>query len=365
METYTYSPCLPFSFTKSYIQTTCTCTQSTCPTGIGDNDIIDNVDTKIATDSLPTGYCSDAIHWTGGRQLYSRLMANPSLINGNTDLQNFMNSASQNSIGAFYNIEQQIGALFTLDSTDQAQLDTNRTELATKTDQLLSVMEQLATDAENSQLLASRDQLSQDINALHQQNDGLLATFDGDKANAISAVRSANLAISVTSDYEQNQQRINDIFLQTIASDIYDFTAAQDSVILSIADQCVICGGDGVLLARSMYASVDPKKVFSDDVLCAGGQALKRPTSDPKYVFGIAPNPASNYVYLHFTEQIDLVGKITVLDTYGRLVQSIDIEMDAVDSYPLILDGIPSGIYTVSLVNDYKVLHTERLVLVK
>ncbi len=346
---------------------------NSCPDGIGDEDypeILDELDEHIADGDITSSFCTAAYKWTAQRHLYARLQRKPSLANGNLKMQNFMAAKAGTSIGQFEAIGQQINQMLMPPSADANQLGTNRETVGTKLGEIQAIETQLAggtfTTQQVAQKRAQQAQLQQDIVALQAQSDGIVTNFNSQKSATTLSLMQQNAAIVANAVYEQNQQQVYDVFLRTVARGHANFSPGQLATLESIADQCYICGGDGVFLARSLYALADPNKLYNDDLLC-GGQLIKREPSQGIHSdqFKVSPNPANTWALLESASDVELEGEIMLFDLSGRLISTEAITIGDGISHLLDLSNVSTGFYTVKVLMGGKTVHTDKLVITR
>ncbi len=199
------------------------------------------------------------------------------------------------------------------------------------------------------------------------QSDGIVTNFNSQKSATTLSLMQQNAAIVANAVYEQNQQQVNDIFLRTVARGHANFSPGQLATLESIADQCYICGGDGVFLARSLYALADPNKLYNDDLLC-GGQLIKQEPSKTELSeiqFKLTPNPANDWALLETYNTEKFEGEVQLLDISGKLILTQPVLLDKGMQHVLDLTNIQSGYYAVRIFREGKVVATEKLVISK
>ena len=81
-----------------------------------------------------------------------------------------------------------------------------------------------------------------------------------------SGFKSKNSAIAVAEPFEDMEQRVNDIYLQTIASNVLELTNEQQFVLEFIANECPYTGGPAVFRARNMLMGYG--EYIFDDTAC-------------------------------------------------------------------------------------------------
>lgn len=346
----------------------------TCPSNCnGDPDfpqVLTEFDDLIANGSdLGATVCIAATNWTAKRHLYTRLQDNPGLASGNLLMQGFLGAQANTTVGAFYNIESQIQQLLTPSANDESLLGSNRAAVDAKSDSIASMEAQIAggglTEQQILQLRAQQAQLQSGISSIQAQSDTILGNISNQRTNTAASIRQSNSAINATQAYELNQQQANDIFLQTVAVGNTNYTTAQTNTLLSIAEQCALCGGDAVFMARAMYSKVDPSRKFVDQELCQGAQPIKQPLDSKQVKFSIMPNPASYWALIAVEGGGRFEGQAQIIDISGKLVGSFVVEMLEGEPYLLDLSALQTGFYTVRLTQESNVLLTEKLIIAR
>jgi hypothetical protein len=355
-------------------QTTFDCgSANSCPDGIGDEDypeVLDDLDDDIADGDITSTFCTEAYKWTAQRHLYARLQRKPDLANGNTKMQNFMAAKSGTSIGQFEAIAQQVNQMLRPSNTEVGQLGSNRETVGTKLGEIQAIEAQICGGTLSTQQVAQKRaqqaQLRQEIQTLDVQSDGIVTNFNSQKSATALSLLQQNNAISATATYEQNQKQVNDIFLRTIARGHANFNATQLATLLSIADQCYICGGDGVFLARSMYALVEPARVYNDGVLCGGQLIKKEPEQGRSTVqFKVSPNPANSWALIESDQETTLEGEVLLFDVSGKLIRNESIVVGEGLSHLLDLSGLSAGFYELKIMEGGRKVGSERLIITR
>jgi hypothetical protein len=356
-------------------QTTYTC-GSTCPDGIGSDEegFAGELENAIANGLLDSSYCLDARIWTAKRQLYAFLMENPSIPQSEQKMQNFLESAALTTIADFYDVEEGIRELFEVDSTVQEAIEDNRVTISANLDQITFIDSLFDVGGMSSQdsiaYTGQRDSLRTDLVSVVELNDSLLYNLADERATAAASVKSANASITTTEDFEDNLQAVYDIYLEAIASNSFEFDSATLAELEYIANQCFICGGDGVFLARSLYSKTEPGLIYDDDDLCyIASQPLKGPAKpkqlETAYSFRISPNPASNWLMGEQTRGEAFEGEMAILDAAGKMVFSTRVSFQDSENVTVDLSTLSTGFYTCNFYNNGKLVQVEKFSLIK
>jgi hypothetical protein len=158
---------------------------------------------------------------------------------------------------------------------------------------------------------------------------------------------SDNAAIPASYIFDFNEQTVNDIFLNTIASGIYTFDSLQQATLDSIAYQCPLTGGMAVFRARAILEGLTGE-AFDDEVLCAEGQqGLMTPpgvNTIPFKTIVAYPNPAQNAVTVRFAHKIDRGQQMALLSPLGQTIRVYDLPEGDIQ-FNMDISGMPQGIY--------------------
>ena len=137
-----------------------------------------------------------------------------------------------------------------------------------------------------------------------------------------------------------------------------------------IANQCFICGGDGVFLARSLYSKTDPGLIYDDDDMCyTASQPLKGPAKpkqlETAYSFRISPNPASSWLMAEQVRGEAFEGELAILDAAGKMVFSTRVSFKGSENVTVDLSMLSTGFYTCNFFQDGKLVQVEKFSLIK
>lgn len=358
----------------------CTSPSNLCPNGLGSNiegfvedepSSIDAVDYAVADGSVTFTECDTAMLWTAQRRLYRRLMAAPSLYANDTLLQNFVNAAAQSSVGAFHGVEKGITDVFEMDSMTIAELGSQESTIADDLGGIYSIDSTLLagglTQQQEAALQSERDSLLVDLRTAQSANDSLWTVIESAKVTQAQSVKSINAAISPVGEHEENEQAVNEIFLETIAVNVDTFTAQQVTDLLAIAAQCASCGGDAVFRARSLYSLYDPTYRFVEPSSCSTSRSAMPAQKVHGKGISVSPNPAKDEL------TVDL-GKASLDNDKGHalaiysMTGVLMLQSEMAPKVPRhIVDtaGFPAGSYYLIIYDGDVPVHTEQVVIVK
>ncbi len=165
---------------------------------------------------------------------------------------------------------------------------------------------------------------------------------------AAAQLASDNAAIPASYIFELNEQTVNDIFLNTIASGIYSFDSLQQATLEAIAFQCPLTGGTAVFRARGLLSQVGDYDFGDDVVNCqeTGNRSANGSSEQIEYEGGlrIYPNPASAEITVVLPNGVNGdYSRIQLVDVSGRLVREVRTSQHV--SIRLDVSELPRGIY--------------------
>ena len=177
---------------------------------------------------------------------------------------------------------------------------------------------------------------------------GLVPYAQTARTAAAAQLASDNAAIPASYLFELNEQSVNDIFLNTIASGIYSFDSLQQATLESIAFQCPLTGGTAVFRARGLLSLVADYDFGDDVVNCqeAGNRSVNGSLEQIENEGGLRvyPNPASAEITVVLPNGSDGdYTRLQLLDVSGKLVREVRTSQQA--SIRLNVSELPRGIY--------------------
>ncbi|MCC6725081.1 MAG: T9SS type A sorting domain-containing protein [Saprospiraceae bacterium] len=195
---------------------------------------------------------------------------------------------------------------------------------------------------------------------LYDANASIEASILTDRIATANNLLSLNAAVNAVAIYEQNEKQVNDIFLNTLGKGNLDATPAQLASLEAIAAQCPAEGGLAVLTAISLYGALTNSNLPIEECTTGmgGGQInlLQRPEMGQ---LGLYPNPTDGICTASYQLGKGELGKLTVIDSYRRLVAEYQLDSAAGS---IKLNGLPAGIYFVQLIANGRAMQTLKLI---
>ena len=145
--------------------------------------------------------------------------------------------------------------------------------------------------------------------------------------------------IADDSSINTNRRIVDNIYIDSWASGIYDFTQAQENALSAVANLPAYAGGDAVYTARVML-NIDPMDI--------GVDYAKPPQNKPQIAkenpVKVFPNPASSQLTIAFS---DIISNDAVIEIYGNMGNLVLSETMHAGNYTKAIDvsKLNSGLY--------------------
>ena len=215
-------------------------------------------------------------------------------------------------------------------------------------------------------LVAQRRTVSAEIFDLHQEVLELDSIVEAVRDARAGQLVSLNSSISTSSLPQQYLKSVNDVYLNTVGKGVLELTGTQIAVLEPIANTCVHEGGDAVLGARELLKLAGNTTEYDDDLLCSPPQPLVQPEQGGSLStfeqLAILPNPAKGQAEIKF-QATDRDRVLQVFNQHGTMMRSVVVG-EGQTSELLSLEGIPSGIYHVTIKGGDRTL-AQKLVVLK
>ncbi|NNC85830.1 MAG: T9SS type A sorting domain-containing protein, partial [Bacteroidia bacterium] len=326
------------------------------------------LDEDIAEGNIQNNpYTSETI-WMLQSELYARLNRDSILLNSDSLYQAFYANMQNDNIAQFETINEELLDLYELDATVYTNLQNNNNSVEQLMSQLANKMEQMQDETLSTQQLAA---LQTEITGLQQNIANLIAYNNTaiELAQSSQTLTTANMeanndAIVSSETIEVNTQEVNDIYLNTLAEGITEFSTSQENSLFSIANQCPLEGGAAVFMARSMYYLIDRTAHYDDRWLCLQeGIILREQNVDiSSNNFNVYPNPANNELTVTYSIEEEETTIFELYDGIGKkLIRST---LDKNDNTIIIdVSNIKNGIYFYKIVSNNKNVKNGKIII--
>jgi hypothetical protein len=317
-----------------------------------------DLDLLIAGGALPTDMFQNETRWKAAYRLSRKLLRYPGMENKFPLLASFKSANANLSTSALAYIAEQRSRLYELSASELSTVNNLKAVVVQKRNEL----RQLDSLIQAGQVVSPSQYATAEQDRLNAQAKLELfqASFESNLQVKIANLATLNAAVSPSIKPDINHQAVNAIFLELLAAD--SLSSTNLALLLDIAGQCPLEGGDAVYEARSIVAQHYGQE-FDDRTLClqAGQREQQKLVSDFSSASDITfyPNPSSGSLYWTNTG-----AEPVLLRLYNPLGQLL-LSQESADGFVSIAQFLP-GIYTAQLVsNNGKVLTATQVVLTK
>lgn len=164
----------------------------------------------------------------------------------------------------------------------------------------------------------------------------------------------------------QNMKSVYRILLETLLDETETINGGNLKTLEGIAYQCVLSGGDAVLMARSLLASTGTY-TYDDVVLCAnaGVRDEEELLADKGLLdFTVFPNPAQDMIQVRIVNSIDKDMEISIYNSVGKLVKTDNLTGMTYQK-SIHIEDLVEGIYFVKLETNGNPRGVEKIVLLR
>ena len=328
---------------------------------------IKEVDSLIAGGAFDSPAFQAEFRWHAERYLYRKLERHPELVVQGSVIDTFFIEKAGQPVGQFQAVRQSIQGLYDLTPEDSAAVADNFASITGSLDEIAGIDSALvsATGQDSLLLVQQRDSAIEVLDSLTQAQDTLLSGIQVQRTANAGPVIAGNNAITVTEVFEQNEQTVNDIYLNTWAKGIFTFDSVQTASLENIAFQCPLTGGSAVFRARSLLLSAGEYDFGDDDVNCQGiGQrnSIDEGEFSDENNIKLYPNPTTGIVQVEWPVP-SARGYIVLIDSYGKVVMEQRFSETSRVSFQT--GQLPSGVYMFRVHFDDRRSHTLRVIVMR
>jgi hypothetical protein len=258
-------------------------------------------------------------------------------------------------LAALKPIDEGKAVLFKVDSLQQSIIDNKKEAIEISMQQIneqLALLDTAIVQQDSLAIVAAIAAIENekgDIEPLILSTDSLLSLITANRIVSTNSVANANASLAATIQIEDNEKKVNEIYLATLARDVFEFTTDQMQDLYDIASQCPLAGGQAVYRACSLYALADKNTFFNNFTICeAAGYAMRKPEkAKGKLVVNkikIYPNPTNESATLEYNlPGVDEV-QLTLMGITGQLIKVEIIKGDK-GAHTFSTKDMKSGVY--------------------
>jgi hypothetical protein len=195
----------------------------------------------------------------------------------------------------------------------------------------------------------------------------LNAQIDITSLNLRASLLNTITQISPSNLIESNFKTVIQIYLENMYKDSIGDLLNDENIILSIANQCPLSGGDAVFMARFLYEYIQPNVNYNDDYIC-NVVSNERRENKSKQVSKVQlmdkttllPNPSTGQINI-FNSSSE-IGQIKITEISGKVIMLKDFN-DGQHFVSLDCSMLTKGIYFVEITSQKATTETIKLVL--
>lgn len=275
------------------------------------------------------------------------------------------------NIQDLHEVNNETDNAMTIEATVLNTIIQNEVTIQTNLDQIADNEIQIAEDNLNSleveNLQSTNGNLRVNIQSLTNYNSSAQDIIKANRLLSAEQVAQINGTVSPTVLIETNQKQVNDIYLNTFAKGIYQFTAVQLALLSSIAAQCPVSGGGAVYQARSLLFYVDDNLVYDDHFTCLQEGIVLRKLRSSENSFNnsyMYPNPTSSKATLIYSLPEACKGILRIYSTVGEIVMQQNLNGKLHQS-EISLDGLNQGIYYYKIYSNAEMISAGKISVIR
>jgi hypothetical protein len=331
---------------------------------------ITDYEIKIAEGNINNGPFSSETEWIMQKGLYSKIDDNQSMLSDST-MDAFYQSKYGTALASLKKIEDSKSTLFKMDtmnrtffSSHTSLLDQQLNLLLVEIDLLDSAVSQNDT-SEITFLIGSIGAIQENLNSTDSQADSLFLIELNSRVISTDSIQLSNTTLSCINIPELNEKQVNEIYLITLAKNNFEFTASQQQLLLSIAEQCPVSGGLAVFKARALLSLFSPNLHFDDRQLCESSGGIRLQSNSPTKTthYKVYPNPAMNEVTVEYKLSEKGEAWFTIYSTSGQTVSQKELAIGH-PSTIVNTESLRPGVYQYSITSTSETQHG-KLVIIK
>ncbi|WP_264791982.1 T9SS type A sorting domain-containing protein [Aureispira anguillae] len=309
-------------------------------------------DSSLALGTFTTTAYTPNARYTGQRGLYRKLVGNPSLQQG--IFSNFVTTCQTNCIGHSDNVSEQCKQAFSIIFTDSLVLDSLKKVCNYYLDTLSCLDSMLAVNY-NINTANTRTNFTQQLITVSNQRQALLSNVNNQQQASLTPICNVNNSISTIVKHELFEQQVNDIYLNTVAKGILEYSNSQLSILRLIASDCPQEGGKAVHTARGMLSRIEDVNFLDFD--CSSNlrskpmeQSNENTNTIDIWEVILYPNPTDDKLTVESNQILEGETTIEIYNSLGQQVQILTIEED-IQSINIDASSLLDGVYIMRLKN--------------
>ena len=277
-------------------------------------------------------------------------------------MQQFEYTEQNTPVGLFDLVATQTQDALTLSATDSASLANCQQQIQTLSDSI-RLVDSIANDT--ARLHALQNQLVQMIQ-LCDSTAQVIQTAKNALLN--STAITTNAAINAALDHETAEKLVNEIYLNTIAKGVDEFSPAQIQTLQLVSAACPDVVGMSVYQARAMYDLVAEVDMLSKAGCTSANNMEMQPTNventaaEKANKIVLYPNPTNTAINLHLLGFENVETQIIIINVLGE--QVLQIQNNTENTVQINVNHLPAGVY-VCQIKGNNVMVTKNFIITK
>lgn len=334
------------------------------------NPRITGLDNALVINGL--GNISLVTKYNAKRALFRKLLTNPSLANNslNPHIRSFVARHQNTCIGHFDNMATQSEQAFTMNTLDSILLDSCKNTCLTYLDSLHHLDSILAINF-NRSIVNTRNAVANSLSRVMQQQQILLDNLQVQQQTVLTPICANNNSFSTIVLHEVLEKEVNNIYLNTLAKGVLEFSNNELTSLRRIAAHCPQEGGAAVHQARGMLSMVEDVNLLNFDCVANNGRSSiieeenksEETIDTERWNLILYPNPTNNTITLESNLVLEDEIQIEIYNALGQKVKEVTINED-IKTIDINVSSLLDGIYNIRLQSGaYKI--TKSFVVVK
>ncbi len=338
-----------------------------CPSGpvLRPTPTVNNLDTLVATGALTTG-SPQVNEFMGKRQLYRKLKesGNPGGL-----FQSFSSAEASTPVGLFDRISELSDSLCRPDSICMHNANALQVAINQYIAQIRTA-DSLYNLNGNAQHLAQISVLQDSLSSKAAQENLIWSNIQNIRQSTADMLDIDNSTIPVSAIHEDNEKKVNEVYLNTISKGNFDYSASHLSLLESVASQCPWEGGNAVFRARGMLALVQ-RVIINDESMCNSVKSLIEYSEEPNNpetevietnFIKIYPNPTNNYLNIEAINSL-IISTVEVFNLAGQ--KMIEFNNKERQFTQIEVGHLQAGLYICKVITANNEIHSFKFSVIK
>ena len=294
---------------------------------------LSKTDENVIAGTQPIYNEFDATLWDAQVRLYRNLYENPELRPEGSEAEAFYTANGETTYA-------------------RLAIMLSRYDQALTTDSI--TLEQLGNLYAQGQV--AQEEQSENLEALNQETALLLNSVADARNERLNSLQNDLTTVDVSTEYEINLKTVLTIMVTSALSDSpWHWTDEQTASLQSIAAQCKLPGGYGVVLARLMLEQTNPAEEG-----CTVGVRSAQATGTERMGWKISPNPTSGSIQISLPKSTE-IRFLDLYDQWGHKIRTQKIGAESAFSWNL--GDLPNGMYYMKLIGGQEAYFVQKIVI--